>query len=134
MHHARHIFLILLTALLLQGCVSFNSLADAKNARGSGLAKEYSANRDTVWQQTLAIVSASDLKLVNADVSSGLILAQQPVSPLSLTVGQNVAIYVSEQFGRTRVEVIARKAIGSIEFTSRNWEKYIIGQLDEKLI
>lgn len=126
--------LVILLALLLQGCISFNSLADAKSARGSGLAKEYSANRDTVWQQTLAIVSASDLNLVNADASNGLILAQQPVSPLSLTVGQNVAIYVSENFGRTRVEVISRKAIGNIEFTSRDWEEYIIEQLDEKLI
>lgn len=25
-------------------------------------------------------------------------------------------------------------AIGNIEFTSRNWEDYIIGQLDDKLI
>ena len=134
MHHTRHIILSLLTALLLQGCVSFNSLADAKNARGSGLTKEYSANHDAVWQQTLAIVADSDLNLVNADASNGLILAQQPVAPLSLTVGQNVAIYVSENFGRTRVEVISRKAIGNIEFTSRDWEEYIIEQLDDKLI
>lgn len=126
--------LVILFSLLLQGCISFNSLADAKNARGTGLAKEYNAGRDAVWQHTLAIVDQSDLTLVNADAASGLILAQQPVSPLSLTVGQNVAIYVSEQFGRTRVEVISRKAIGSIEFVSRNWEAYIIGQLDSKLI
>ncbi len=134
MHHSRHFILLALTTLLLQGCVSFNSLADAKNARGSGLTKEYGANRDTVWQQTLAIVADSDLNLVNADASNGLILAQQPVAPLSLTVGQNVAIYVSENFGRTRVEVISRKAIGTIEFTSRDWEEYIIEQLDDKLI
>lgn len=128
------IILLTVLTLLLQGCISFNSLADARNARGSGLAKEYNAARDTVWQQTLAIIAASDLNLVNADASDGLILAQQPVSPLSLTAGQNVAIYVSESFGRTRVEVISRKAIGDIEFISRDWEEYIIEQLDKKLI
>lgn len=128
------IILLTVLTLLLQGCISFNSLADARNARGSGLAKEYNAARDTVWQQTLAIITASDLNLVNADASDGLILAQQPVSPLSLTAGQNVAIYVSESFGRTRVEVISRKAIGDIEFISRDWEEYIIEQLDKKLI
>ena len=126
--------LIILLSLLLQGCISFNSLADAKSARGTGLSKEYNASRDTVWQQIVAIIDNSNLKLVNVDAESGQILAQQPVSPLSLTMGQNVAIYVNEQFGRTRVEVISRKAIGDIEFVSRNWEKYIIGQLDSKLL
>lgn len=126
--------LIILLSLLLQGCISFNSLADAKSARGTGLTKEYNASRDTVWQQIVAIVNKSGLKLVNADAAAGQILAQQPVSPLSLTMGQNVAIYVNEQFGRTRVEVISRKAIGDIEFVSRNWEKYIIEQLNSKLI
>src|SRR3989338_9135958 len=104
--------LLVSTSLLLQGCISFNSLADARDGKGSGQVKEYSANRDQVWQQALTIIEESDLNLVNADVTQGLILAQQPIAPLSLTAGQNVAIYVSESHGRTRVEVISRKALG----------------------
>lgn len=122
------------TSLLLQGCISFNSLADARDGKGSGQVKEYSANRDQVWQQALAIIEESDLNLVNADATQGLILAQQPIAPLSLTAGQNVAIYVSESHGRTRVEVISRKALGDIEFVSKDWEDYILERLDQRFI
>lgn len=124
----------LISSLLLQGCISFNSLADAKNARGSGLAKEYPGSKAQIWQQTLNVISQSSLSLVNEDFGNGLILAQQPISPLGLTAGQNIAIYVVENFGKTRVEVISKKAVGAIEFASRNWESYIIEQLDERLM
>lgn len=120
-------------SLLLQGCISFNSLADAKNARGTGASKHYTASKAQVWQQTLGVIEQSDLNLVNEDFSKGLILAQQPISPLSLTAGQNVAVFVSEMGQQTRVEVVAKKAVGSIEFTSRDWEDYIIEQLDERI-
>lgn len=120
-------------SLLLQGCISFNSLADAKNARGTGNSKQYTATKAQVWRQALGIIEQSDLNLVNEDFSKGLILAQQPISPLSLTAGQNVAVYVSEAGDQTRVEVISKKAVGAIEFTSRDWEDYIIEHLDEQL-
>ena len=123
----------LFAAILLQGCLSFNSLADAKNSRGTGMSKTYAANKAQVWQQTLGVIEKSDLSVVNEDFNKGLILAQQPVSPLSLTAGQNVAVYVSDAGDQTKVEVISKKAIGEIEFTSKNWEKYVIEQLDERM-
>lgn len=128
------ISLVLICSVLLQGCISFNSLADAKSAKGTGLSKDYSASKQTVWTQTISIIRQSKLSLINDDVDSGLILAQQPISPLSLTAGQNVAIFVSENNGKTHVEVVGKKAIGSIEFTSRNWESYIIEMLDKRLM
>lgn len=124
---------IFASSLLLQGCISFNSLADAKNARGTGVSKQYSATKAQVWQQTLGVIEKSDLNLVNEDFSKGLILAQQPIAPLSLTAGQNVAVFVSESGQQTRVEVVAKKAVGAIEFTSRDWEDYILEQLDERI-
>jgi hypothetical protein len=124
---------IIASSLLLQGCISFNSLADAKNARGTGVSKQYSATKAQVWQQTLGVIEKSDLNLVNEDFSKGLILAQQPIAPLSLTAGQNVAVFVSKSGQQTRVEVVAKKAVGTIEFTSRDWEGYIIEQLDERI-
>ncbi len=124
---------MLASSLLLQGCISFNSLADAKNARGSGSTKQYSASKAQVWQQTLGVIEASDLSLVNEDYSKGLILAQQPISPLSMTAGQHVAVFVSETGQQTQVEVVARKAVGSIEFVSRDWDDYILEQLDERI-
>ena len=104
-----------------------------KNARGTGMSKTYAANKAQVWQQTLGVIERSDLSVVNEDFNKGLILAQQPVSPLSLTAGQNVAVYVSDAGDQTKVEVISKKAIGEIEFTSKNWEKYVIEQLDERM-
>lgn len=127
------LILVFLSALLLQGCMSFNTLADARNGKGSGESREYSADFDTVWQQTLSVVRQSGLSLVNADTANGLILAQQSFSPLSLTAGQNVAIYVTKNGDRTRVEVISRKAVGEVEFVSRDWQDYIIEQLNAKL-
>jgi len=119
-------------AALLQGCVSFNSLADAKNAKGTGEVRVYSAPKQDVWQKTVAIVQSSDLSIVSEDETKGLILAQQPISPLSLTAGQNVAIYVTESNGKTRVEVINKKAVGGIEFVSKDWDEYITEELDER--
>ncbi len=127
----RMVLVALLGSLLLTGCISFNSLADARNSKGEGLIREFSKDKESVWQQTLAIVRHSDLKLVEDNPEKGLILAQQPVSPLGLTVGQNVAIYIYGVGSKTRVEVISKKAIGEIEFTSKNWESYIIEKLIE---
>lgn len=119
--------------VFLQGCISFNSLADAKNAKGTGEVRMYSDSKDDVWQKAMAIVQASDLQLVSEDKANGVILAQQPISPLSLTAGQNVAIFVSEANGKTRVEVVNKKAVGSIEFVSKDWDNYITEKLDERI-
>lgn len=122
---------LLIVALfcMLQGCISFNSLADAKNAKGEGLVKEYRASKQEVWQETLAIIRQSKLSLVDDNIDKGIILAQQPIAPFSLTVGQHVAIFLSEYKGITRVEVVNKKAVGNIEFTSTNWDNYIIEAL-----
>lgn len=127
------ISLVAASTLMLQGCISFNSLADAKNAQGSGMTKEFFAKKDRVWQQTVSIIEASDLSVVNEDETKGLILAQQPISPFSLTAGQNVAVYITEKGDRTRVEVINKKAVGAIEFVSRDWDEYILEKLGERL-
>lgn len=126
-------FKLLIIALLcmLQGCISFNSLADAKNAKGEGLVKEYRASKQEVWRETLAIIRQSKLRLVDDNIDKGIILAQQPIAPLSLTVGQHVAIFLTDYKGITRVEVVNKKAVGSIEFTSTDWEHYIVEALSK---
>lgn len=122
-----------LSTALLQGCLSFNSLADAKAAKGTGEIKEYSAAKAQVWQKTLGIIRNAELSIVTEDYNNGLILAQQPIDPLAMTAGQNVAIYINERSGKTRVEVINKKAVGAIEFASRDWDSYIIEELNKKL-
>lgn len=125
---------IILVCTLLQGCISFNGLADAREGQGTGQIKEYTASEQDIWIYTLSVIKQSDLKLVAEDVPNGVILAQQPISPLSLTAGQNVAVFVTKQRDRTRVEVVSRKAIGEIEFVSRNWETFILEKLNERFI
>ena len=83
------------------------------------MSKTYAANKARFWQQTLGVIEKSDLSVVNEDFNKGLILAQQTGFPLSLTAGQNVAVYVSDAGDQTKVEVISKKAIGEIEFTSK---------------
>lgn len=129
----KSVMAIVASTLMLQGCISFNSLADAKNAKGMGASREFSADKQRVWQQTLSIIEASDLSVVSEDETKGLILAQQPISPLSLTAGQNVAVYVTERYGKTRVEVINKKAVGEIEFVSKDWDDYILDKLGERV-
>ncbi len=124
---------VLMSCVALQGCISFNSLADARNAKGTGMSKVFNANKSKVWQQALSVVEASDLTIVSEDEGKGLILAQQPISPLALTAGQNVAVYVSDANGRTRVEVINKKSVGDIEFVSTDWEEYILEKLGSRL-
>lgn len=127
------IALIAINCFFIQGCVSFNTLAEAKNAKGYGTSESFSASKDTVWNAVLRIVEQSNLSLVIKDEDKGMILAQQPFNPFGMTAGQNVAIYVSDNYGKTNVEVISRKAVGDIEFTSKNWEKYILKQLAQRV-
>lgn len=125
--------LLLASTLTLNGCISFNSLADARNSRGEGQSKQFAVSKVQAWRQTLDIIEHSNLKLVSEDYSKGLILAQQPISPLSLTVGQNVAVYVSDTGQQTEVEVINKKAVGAIEFVSTDWDEFILDRLEKTL-
>ena len=124
---------VAVSAISLQGCISFNSLADAKNSQGDGEMRSYSADRGEVWRKTITIINQSKLDLISQDSDRGVILAQQPISPLSMTAGQNVAVFITERNGKTRVEVVGKKAMGSVEFVSRNWEKHLLKELDKSL-
>ena len=124
---------VAVSAISMSGCISFNSLADAKNSQGDGEMRSYSVAKGEVWRKTITIINQSKLDLVSQDSDRGLILAQQPMSPLSMTAGQNVAVFITERNGKTRVEVVGKKAMGSVEFVSRNWEKHLLKQLDKSL-
>ena len=68
---------IILLCALLQGCISFNGLADAREGQVTGQIKEYNASEQDIWIYTLSVIKQSDLKLVAEDVPNGVILAQQ---------------------------------------------------------
>lgn len=127
------VVIVFCSALILSGCISFNSLADAKNGKGEGEVRNYSAAKGDVWRKAVVIIKESKLDLIAQDSGSGYILAQQPMSPLGLTAGQNIAVFINERAGKTRVEVVGKKAVGNIEFVSRNWEKHILRKLDASL-
>lgn len=126
------VVVVFFSALALSGCLSFNSLADARNGKGEGEVRNYSASKNDVWRKAVVIIKESKLDLITQDTGKGYILAQQPMSPMGLTAGQNVAVFIDERAGKTRVEVVGKKAVG-IEFVSRNWEKHILEKLDESL-
>src|SRR3954470_24937941 len=92
----------ILTALLSAGCTT---LADARQAKGTGTAKVFDAPVDAVWGVIPRAVKEVGLEFVGDNRAESYALAQRGVTPFSY--GENVAIFVEEVVRnvRTRVEV-----------------------------
>jgi hypothetical protein len=113
----------------LQGC---QTMADSIAARGTGDVSVFAANVDDVWQAVLDVVAEREsLDLVSENRASGQILVQKGMSAMSY--GENIAVFIDEEGpDRTRVEVVSKRALKTTVF-AKDWEKYIIEKLDEKL-
>ena len=122
-------FIAFVVMAVMSGC---STLADAKLAKGTGLAREYSASIDEVWKVMPAVLSELSLPLVGDNRAEGYILAQRGITAFSY--GENVAIFVESVNGvtRTRVEVVSKKAMATNVFAP-DWSKEILDKLDEKL-
>lgn len=119
----------LLAALALAGCTT--SLADARDAKGSGTAKVYDEPYDMVWNAVLKSMKSTHLDLVLDNKEKGIILGQGKVGPF--THGENVAIFVDHVAdSKTRVEVVNKRA-SAVNLTARDWEGRIFEDLDRRL-
>ena len=119
----------LVVLALATGC---STLAETRDAKGSGLSRVYDAPVETVWKKMLAVVSDADLQLVNDNRAEGYILAKSGVTALSY--GEKVATFIEPADGatKTRVEVVSKKVIATNIFAP-SWEKELLDKLDEKL-
>jgi uncharacterized protein YceK len=115
--------------LLTSGCAT---LADAKSAKGTGIAREYTASMDKVWDTIPAVLAELQLPLVSQNRTEGTILAQRGITAFSY--GENVAIFVESVGGvtRTRVEIVTKRAMATNVFAP-DWSTEILDKLGEKL-
>ncbi len=111
------------------GCTT--SLADARDAKGSGAERIYDQPYDTVWNAVMKSIKSTRLELVLDNKEKGIILGQGKVGPF--THGENVAIFVDDMGGtRTRVEVVNKRA-SALNITARDWQGRIFEDLDRRL-
>jgi len=111
------------------GCTT--SLADARDAKGSGAERIYDQPYDTVWNAVMKSIKSTRLELVLDNKEKGIILGQGKVGPF--THGENVAIFVDDMGGtRTRVEVVNKRA-SALNITARDWQGRIFEDLDKRL-
>lgn len=121
---------------LLVGVLSASSgcatLADARAAKGTGLARIYSASREAVWKAVPDVLSDLKLTLVKEDSAEGCFLAENGWSGFSY--GERVAVFVDAMNGepRTRVEVVSKRVLATTVF-GPDWQLPILDKLDEKL-
>ena len=119
----------LLAACAGAGCTT--SLADARDAKGSGAERVYDQPFDAVWNAVMKSIKSTRLELVLDNKEKGIILGQGKVGPF--THGENVAIFVDHLTDtRTRVEVVNKRA-SAMNITARDWQGKILEDLDRRL-
>jgi hypothetical protein len=129
---ARNVLAVLTAIAALSFVSGCANLADAKAARGSGVAREYAASMDKVWNTIPVVLKELELPLVSQNRGEGTILAQRGVTGFSY--GENVAIFVEPAGGttRTRVEIVSKKAMATNVFAP-DWSTEILDKLGQKL-
>jgi hypothetical protein len=115
--------------LLNSGC---STLADARAARGTGTAMNFASPPDTVWGLLPGVIKEVGLDFVGDNKQEGYLLAQRGINPLSY--GEHVAIFVEPlgQTGRTRVEVVSKRAMATNVFAP-DWESELLTKLSARL-
>ena len=123
------VFAAVAAAAFMSGC---STLADARSAKGTGTAREYSASVEQVWKAMPAVLAELSLPMVGDNKAEGYILAQRGITAFSY--GENVAIFVESVNGvtRTRVEVVSKKSMATNIFAP-DWSLEILDKLGEKL-
>lgn len=115
-----------ITLLIASGC---STLQDARQAKGQGTTKVYSAPIDKTWATVRLAMAQIGLQLAGENKVEGYILGQNGMSLFSM--GENVAIFISKskEENKTKVEVISKRAVATNIFAP-NWETKLFEALD----
>jgi hypothetical protein len=120
--------LLLMALLLPAGCTT---LADARDAKGTGIPRIYDAPFGTVWEAVPSAVERCGPDVVEVNKQDGYVLAVKGATLLSF--GENVAVFVNEvDDKRARVEVVSKKVV-EINILARNWAEPILDELSQTL-
>ena len=118
----------LLALSLVSGCTT---LADARNARGSGPSRTYDADFETVWKAVPEVAGTIGLSVAGENKQERYILAQRGMTLLSY--GENVAIFVEPVSARqTKVEVVSKRAMQTNIFAP-DWAPELLEKLGQRL-
>jgi len=113
------------------GC---STLADARAARGKGLAYVYEGSFDEVWSalpKAIQAMGSGGPKLVSENKQEGYILAQGGMSFVSY--GENVAIFVDKvDDTKTKVEIVSKRALAT-NIVAADWAPRLHKKLAEML-
>lgn len=123
--------LLLLIALmpLLGGC---NTLGNAKDSRGDGMARVYPSSHEQVWRVVPRAANDLDLSIAGMYEDEGYILAERGATMMSW--GERVAIFV-DAIGpaSTQVEVVSKRAV-AVNITAADFEKQLLDKIGEMLL
>ncbi len=122
--------LLVVTVTFLAGC---SNLQDARNSRGTGLARVYDADSEQVWKVMPEVLRGLSLSYAGDNRQEGYVLAQHGVSMFSY--GEEVAIFIAPTPGappRTRVEVVSKRRVSGNIFAP-DWAVRILDRLGERL-
>lgn len=119
---------LLIASIVSTGCTT---LADAKNAKGTGQKVVYQATFEQIWNAMPEVVTEAGLEFIAANPSDNSILAQRGITAFSY--GENVAIFVEivTKGETTSVEVVSKKSMQTNVFAP-NWAAPIFEELDKQ--
>ncbi len=117
-----------LAPAFLTGC---NSLGDAREARGDGTRRTYSATVDQVWRAVPRAANDLDLSVAGTFQDEGYMLLSRGATMFSW--GERVAVFVDPIDGGSSVEVVSKRAI-SVNITARNFEDSLLDKIGEYLV
>lgn len=113
---------------LLASC---NTVADAKNARGSGSKRTFPAPFELVWKAVPKAVNDIGLGVVGIDEDEGYVLAESGASAFSW--GEKVAVFVEALGPRdTRVEVVSKAAVAT-NITAKDHESPLLNAIADRI-
>ncbi|GGC84283.1 hypothetical protein [Halopseudomonas salina] len=120
--------IVLAAVAIVTGCTT---MADSIAEKGTGPYRIYEKPKSEVWAATVEAVPSVGLKLVTANESSNMILAQRGVTAFSY--GENVAIFIENYNGnQSRVEIVSKRAMETNVFAP-DWSRSLFAYLDSKL-
>ncbi len=119
-------------AALLLSATGCATTADARNAKGTGLARVYEAPFEVVWRELPPTLLALSLGVSEVDQAGRCVLASTGWSAFSY--GEVVAVFAepAAEAGRTRVEVVSKRVMAT-NILAHSWENDVHAKLAERL-
>lgn len=127
----KSIAMFILSLSLVTFFTGCTTLADARNAEGTGVKQTYSKDYDQVWKASISSLNSLGLAIASENKSDGYILAQRGMTAFSY--GENIAVFVKRRGDKqVSVEVVSKKAMTTNVFAP-DWTGDIFNRISSQL-